>query len=334
MKGLYNIQSISLIIFLSGLLPGCSIFENSNKNQLTGDAGIALKYPGDVNIESHPEVLFASGFEEGFSGWTRYNEKVSVIGHDPENIFGGNSYLQTTATRGVNTGGDVVFKLPQGVDKLHLRFYTKFHKNTVMPHHFVKIRAFYPDPYWGNAGKKPRGDEAFWTGIEPNAKRTWQFYTYWHEMHSWQTREGKPDPERGDNPYYGNVFRADRQQSFERDEWICVEAMMKANTPGKTDGEMAFWINGVKQGEWKPGTPEGVWRNDKFITAVEENSTARPFEGFNFRSDERVKINEISLQWYVSEKFAEKGSAEKNIVFFDDVVVATEYIGPKQKEGH
>ena len=41
--------------------------------------GIAQKYPLDNNIESHPSVIFASGFENGFEEWDRYNPKVSEI---------------------------------------------------------------------------------------------------------------------------------------------------------------------------------------------------------------------------------------------------------------
>lgn len=303
--------------------------EESEEENIENE-GLASQYPGDANIKEDSKVIFASGFEDGFEGWTKYNDKVSEIKADSENANFGSRYLQTTATRGVDTGGDVVFKLPEGVDQLYLRFYTKFHENTVMPHHFVKIRAFYPDPYWGNAGQRPKGDEAFWTGIEPINDRTWNFYTYWHEMHSWQTTRGDPDPEKGDKPYYGNVFRPASMKSFERDEWICVEAMMKANTPGESNGELAFWINGVKQGEWKRGSPDGVWKNDKFINSISDDPESAPFEGFNFRSDNRVKISEISLQWYVSKERAQEGATDKNIIFFDDVVIATEYIGPKE----
>lgn len=323
-------RKISIVLAIVIITTGCSGLSGT-KTKSEKSSGIASAYQGDTDIAKDPDVIFASGFEEGFNGWTKYNQKVSEVVNDAGEALGGDYYLRTTATRGVNTGGDVVFKLEEGVDQLYLRFYTKFDKNTVMPHHFVKIRAFYPDPYWGNAGQKPKGDEAFWTGIEPNKERTWQFYTYWHDMHSWQTWEGVPNPERGDNPYYGNVFRPDNQAPFEREEWICVEAMMKANTPGKSDGEMAFWINGVKQGEWKTGTPAGVWRGDKFLTKTNEDLELKPFEGFNFRTRERVKINEISLQWYVSERVAKDGATDKNIVYFDDVVVATDYIGPKIK---
>ena len=292
--------------------------------------GIATEYAGDKGIDEHPDVIFASDFENDFEGWSKFNPKVSQILENETISHCGAKVLQTTASKGENTGGDVIFKFPEDQDEIYLRFYTKFHKETVMPHHFVKIRAFKPDPYWGNAGQRPNGDEAFWTGIEPSRKQTWQFYTYWHKMRSWQTYEGVPDTSRGPNPYYGNLFHPPDQQPFEREEWICVEAYVKANTPGKSDGEMAFWINGDKIGEWKPGTPTGTWRGVRFVTAGEENLDPKPFEGFEFRSDSTVKISEISLQWYVSKQRAEEGNADENIVYFDDVVIASEYIGPRR----
>ena len=42
-----------------------------------------------------------------------------------------------------------------------------------------------------------------------------------------------------------------------------------------------------------------------------------------------MKINQVSLQWYVSEERANEGAAEKNIVYFDDIVLARKYIGLK-----
>jgi len=34
------------------------------------------------------------------------------------------------------------------------------------------------------------------------------------------------------------------------------------------------------------------------------------------------------LQWYVSKRVAKKGRSDKNIVYFDNLVIATKYIGP------
>jgi hypothetical protein len=288
--------------------------------------GIAKDYLNDVNIQSDPDVIFASDFENGFDGWSGYNVNVSEIISHTDSAFSGNNVLKSTATRGVNTGGDVDYVISPGQTQIYLRFYTKLDKNTVNPHHFVKIRAITPG-FWPRAGQKPPGDKAFWTGIEPLRDRTWNFYTYWHEMHSWQTREGDTDGR--PNPYYGNVFHVPGQTPFEKGEWICVEAMVKANTPGKYDGEKAFYINGELIGHWKKGEPRGEWRNDKFVIG---GMDARPFEGFNWRTVEDVKINMIKLQWYISNPHLEKATQDANSVYFDNIVVATKYIGPMYDE--
>jgi hypothetical protein len=311
----------------------CSICCCSRKKKIKSETGLAAKYPGDKGIEKNPAVIFASGFEEGFDGWTEYKENISVIVKDPDIVHSGSACLQSTATRGKDTGGDVVFRFPRPVDQLYLRFYCRFHKDTVMPHHFVKLRAI-PRGFWPNAGRRPPGDKAFWTGIEPTSKRTWHFYTYWHKMNSWQNWGGMPNnPPDGDGrSFYGNSFTPDDQKPFEREQWICVEAMIKANTPGKLDGEQAFWIDGQKIGHWKPGSPVGTWAKDKFVTSGPSNKDPKPFEGFDFRLVDSVKLNQFSLQWYISERVAEGGEAVKNSVYFDDVVVATEYIGPRVEE--
>ncbi len=309
-----------LILTLAFLFAGATAQGNaSGKNQ----EGIAKNYLHDKNIQSNPAVIFASGFENGFEGWTAYNEKISEIITDPKAAFSGSKVLKSTATRGVNTGGDVDYKIVPGQDQIYVRFYTKLDENTVIPHHFVKIRAI-KEGFWPNAGQKPPGDKAFWTGIEPLPDHTWNLYTYWHDMHSWQSREGKPDGR--PNPYFGNVFRVPGQEPLKKGEWICVEAMMKANTPGQNDGEQAFWINGVKIGHWKKGEPMGEWRNDRFVIG---GDNPKPFEGYNWRTAEDVKINMIKLQWYISKEHMErkKATQDDNSVFFDNVVVATEYIG-------
>ena len=287
--------------------------------------GIAKSYLNDLNIQSDPAVLFASGFEEGFAGWSAFNNKVSEIISHPDSSVSGNNVLKTTATRGKNTGGDVDYKIKPEQTQIYLRFYTKLDRNTVSPHHFVKIRAI-TEGASTSAGQKPLGDKAFWTGIEPLANNTWNFYTYWHEMHSWQSWNGASDGR--PNPYYGNVFTVPGQTPFKKGEWICVEAMVKANTPGQYDGEQAFWINGEKIGHWKAGEPLGAWRGDKFVINYGDNP--QPFEGFNWRTSEDVKINQIKLQWYISDEHMIKKNAtqDANSVFFDNVVVSTKYIGP------
>jgi hypothetical protein len=226
------------------------------------------------------------------------------------------------AIRGETTGGNVTRFFPEGVDQVYLRFYCRFHKDAVIPHHFVKIRAIRPGVE-SHAGHRPPGDGAFWTGIEPVRDRTWQFYTYWHKMRP--SRQGETE---ADSVYYGNRMIMQGQTPLERERWICVEAMLKANTPGQSDGEQAFWIDGELIGWWKPGSPMGGYRGSHFVTPAPAGMTSIPFEGFDFRSDPEVKINQVALQWYVTERYARHGESDRNIVYFDDVVIATEHIGP------
>jgi len=58
-----------------------------------------------------------------------------------------------------------------------------------------------------------------------------------------------------------------------------------------------------------------------------------PFEGFRWRTHADLKINFFWLLFYVTENAGRQNrvTAEKeNRVWFDDIVVATEYIGPTQ----
>lgn len=302
----------------------------------TGTGGIAAQYPHDRGIEGHPSVIFASDFENEFRGWTRWKKGgIHEIVADGAIAHSSGKCLRATATRGKDTGGDCVFKLPKAVDKIHLRFYCKFHTDTVIPHHFVKLRAHAPTArLGGNAGKRPKGDWAFWTGIEPIKKHTWHFYTYWHQMRSWNNPDGTPKggPEGNGRSFYGNSFNPDDQKPFKMNQWICVEAMMKANTPGQSDGELAFWIDGKKIGHWKPGSPVGSWIRDRFVTSGPYNKVKKPFKGFDFRTSADVMFHEIALQWYVSARTAKDAKVDRNICYFDDVVVATEYIGPRVEQ--
>ncbi len=330
----YFATIISLIIVC---LSGCDLFGPKNKSsdkstELLGEGdGIASQYPRDRNIQEHPSVIFASGFENNFQGWTYVDEEATIIREDDSLSQSGNKFLQITATKGENVGGKLIYEFPENKEKdeAFFRFYVKFDEDTIMPHHMNKIRALKPDPYYPNAGQRPEGNEAFWTGIEPSSQGKWHFYTYWHKMRSWQTPGGESDPERGSNPYYGNVFEPPGQEPIKRDEWICVEAYIKANTPGKSDGAMAFWIDGEKRGEWRPGHPEGTWLRGTFYTSGPYNTDPKPFEGFNFRADSTVKINSVLLEWYLSHEHAQDSPSDQNIVYFDDIVVATEYIGPQ-----
>lgn len=295
--------------------------------------GLASAYPGDRGLAGHPSVRFTADFEDGLRGFQVRHRGIFTVVDDRQFAHGGQRCVQATATRGVDHGGEITLVLPKGEDRLFVRFYCRFAEDTVWPHHFVKLRAL-AKGFDGEAGKAPPGDQGFWTGIEP-LRGTWRFYTYWHAMRGWNNPG--PVPGRNDdgtettaaNDFYGNSFTPDGQDPVPKDRWICVEAMLQANTVGKHDGAMAFWIDGKEVGRYGPGVPVGCWRRNVFVTSGPNCKDPRPFSGFDFRTVPELKVNEVALLWYVSDEYAAKGTAERNRVWFDDVVVATEYIGPK-----
>ena len=192
------------------------------------------------------------------------------------------------------------------------QFYVKFEADHSPVHHFVHMGGYYPPTTWpqGGAGSRPAGNERFTTGIEPIGDSwSWDFYTYWMHM------RGYADP----RYFWGNTFHPDPPAPVRRGEWICVELMMKVNDPVDSyNGEQAFWINGEKIHHLGKGFPNGYWIWDKFYPHADSSA----FEGFQWRNDERLKINFFWLLYYMT---GETDKIER--VYFDDVVVSTAYIG-------
>ena len=143
----------------------------------------------------------------------------------------GKRCLQVEAHLGQDTGGGLT-KWFEPAETVFIRFYTRFDPACDYVHHFVTLRAnkgLQGGDRWsgfGGAGIKPEGTERFSTAIEPwgdwgrwPAPGRWNFYSYWHEMEA--PRTGK---------YWGNSFIVPTARHSAR-RWICVEFMLKHNTP-------------------------------------------------------------------------------------------------------
>jgi hypothetical protein len=195
-------------------------------------------------------------------------------------------------------------------------------------HHFVHLGGYRPATNWpqGGAGERPRGDERFTVGIEPwgqhgkwPAPGGWNFYPYWSEMKA-----------SGDRKYWGNAIPPVSPALIPRDQWQCVEIMLKCNTTGDArDGELALWLDGKLTANILPGTPRGEWTGMGF-QPLQEGGT--PFEGFRWRTTPELKVNFFWLLFYVTENATRQAGIKDpnpvNRVWFDDVIVATSYIGP------
>ncbi len=226
----------------------------------------------------------------------------------------GSQSLMMTFTPGDNSSIYLYKMLEEGYDSLFARFYVKFSIGHSPIHHFVHMGGYNPPSRWpmGNAGIKPTGNDRFTTGIETyGGNWSWDFYTYWMHMRGFAT----PDI------YYGNMFNPTPPADVIKGEWICVELMMKMNDPiDSFNGEQAFWINGEKIQHLGQGFPNGYWIWDKFNPQPD----SLPFEGFQWRNDADLKINYFWLLYYMSKGI----EGHIDTVYFDDVVVSTEYIGP------
>lgn len=298
--------------------------------------GLAAKYPGDVGIEHDPAVVFAENFEIGGieelgKRWSEVSNKdgqVLAFSGDVPSGSRGRRSLQMTGTLGKNSGGHLYTVLKPGLDQAYLRFYTKFAADHAYEHHFVELGGYHPPTPWPNprAGTRPNGNDRVMVFIDPIGwygryppPGIWGLYTYWHEMKV--SADGK---------YWGNVLSPAQPAPIPRDRWLCVELMVKLNSaPEKADGELALWIDGQRVMHFAKDMRRGPWSGMGF-NLVEQGG--EPFEGLRLRTSNDLKINHLWLEHYVDEGAQQQNRLANptriNRVWFDDIVVSTQYVGP------
>jgi hypothetical protein len=277
-------------------------------------AGLAAKYPGDRGIEKDAAVLFADDFEAGrLDKWDERRGDVTITDERPS---AGRRCVRMGMRRGENTGGHTIKWFLPGADTVYARFYVRFSPDYQYDHHFVTLLANQRSNKWsafGKAGLSPDGTY-YSSGMEPWF--AWgknpppgevNLYSYYLDM----------EPDRKMNKYWGNAFfppgpgkgsaAGTRRVIPPRDKWQCWEFMIRANSaPDGADGAQAMWIDG------------------KLIGA---------FTGIRWRSDRDLKVNALWLQHYGYDEGdpTKEYWKKEQAVWFDNVVVATDYIGPMQR---
>ncbi len=81
----------------------------------------------------------------------------------------------------------------------------------------------------------------------------------------------------------------------QRDRWYCYEQMVRINTVGKNDGEVKVWVDGALVADWT---------------------------NLEIRKADALKIDRAFLCLHAIK------SARINKKWYDNAVIATEYIGP------
>ena len=298
----------SLVLFaLSGIALAGERFPNvAESSKLPTGPGFAARFIADHDAAGHSAVIFADNFEVGDLG-ERWDEKGAGKGKalslaPSETPECGKRCMKVEAKLAENQG-DGLTKWFEPAASVFVRFYVRFDPNCDYVHHFVTLRANKgqrgADKWsgFGAAGKKPTGDERFSTALEP-----WGDWAKlaapgkWNFYSYWHEMDISPD-----GNYWGNQFFPREQPVIIKNQWICAEFMLKHNTPGQPDGEQAFWIDGHLLGHWR---------------------------GINWRKNETLKANALTLESYVTDRWTKN---PVNTVYFDNLIIAREYIGPAGK---
>jgi hypothetical protein len=300
---------------------------------------ISAQYPRDVGIAADPRVLFASDFEDGLTGWTRYTnntDHITVL-TDAALAHAGTRFLRAQVTRtqlaaNANISANAQYDFATRVPEVYWRFHARFVGQTASPHHWVRVGAGTPSYQSdGLANTVPPGNQGFWFDLDASQGKTFAFYAYWYEMRSGRCNDGSATPgcagDQGTTYYYGNNFNPAGQTAFAADSWFCLEIRAKANTVGQSDGELALWKDDALVGEYKPGTPRGRWLRDNFYSWGQYFIDEQAFEGFDFRSDANVLLKRVTLDAYYQVDTLPASAPAAQVILYDDVVIATSRIG-------
>jgi hypothetical protein len=284
-----------------------------------GDVGIAAQYPGDVGIDADSAVLFSDDFEsytqssELDSKWTYfYQTQLVAITTDPANVYAGSQALEFTIPQQDAELSDGVDKdISPEQDVLHLRFYSKFmppYDVVGSSHNGGGISAHYFGPNnQATPGVPADGANKFlvnlenWRGEAATASPgQLNVYVYHPEQRSqWGDHfypTGLVNPNTSLPFDFGPDFVSRPDVVQELDRWYCYELMVQANTPGLRDGRIAAWLDGV---------------------------LVMDFMNLRLRDVDTLTINRVGIGLHIGSN--PNGESRK---WYDNVVVATSYIGP------
>jgi hypothetical protein len=238
-------------------------------------SAISDAYPRDRGIEHDANVIFATGFESPFwrSAWSyitpasRADAITRDAAHKFEPIAG--AALRVAIPRGSSVGLDMGYnfldKLGKEPEEIYFRYYLRFGDDWIPTADGGKLPG--PAGTYGRAG---------WGGRKANAREGWS-------LRGAFLRASSPaNPLHGRVPIGTYAYHAGAEDFFgdewdwnlasqllERNRWYCLEQHLRMNTPGKRDGLLRAWIDGVlafdKSDVYLRDTPliriEKIWMN-------------------------------------------------------------------------
>lgn len=304
-----NVRVASLVLPLVACFGIIGYSQSSAPPSLPeGNVGIAASYPNDAGITADPKVLFADAFE-GYTSISQFTSsgnysnyyQSSNLALDTTTFFRGTKALRIRMpSTGIEVSNALVKRISPTRDSLFMRVYARYAPNYAgvnAAHNPLRISGAYTGP-----GRRPNGTDFFLVNIEHSkwGSEAEPGYTHAYVYHPEQ------DDVYGEH-WYSDGIVSNGAQSFgphfisrprvipQRGEWISYEVLVQLNTPGIRDGRVAVWQDGKLIADWV---------------------------SLRFRDVSTVKIDEIQLE------NGGQGSAQQNDKWYDNLVLATSYIGP------
>jgi hypothetical protein len=287
-----------------------------------GNTGIASQYANDAGIASHPAVLFHDDFENqtGISSlqqnWNAgvWQPGLVRIATEPGNFHGGSKAVEFTLPPSSTELGDACSRwISPTQDVVFLRFYAKYPSNFNVPvasrHDGGEISAGYFVGGMATPGVPANGTNKYlanfecfpWDTAVPTPGML-SIYIYWPEQFGNYGDNFFPSGTVIPNSYirsgaatFGPTFVSRPDVVPPLGSWHCYEYMLQANTPGLRDGRIACWFDG---------------------------NLIADFPNLRFRDIASLKIDHVAIGLFLG------SNGQENKKWYDDVVVATSYIGP------
>jgi len=292
-----------------------------------GNTGIASQYANDAGIASHPNVLFHDNFENqtGVSSlqqnWNAgvWQSSLVTITTAPANVHAGSKAVELTLPpSSTELGNGLCRWIAPTQDVVFLRYYSKYPINFNVPvasrHDGGEISAGYFVGGMATPGVPANGTNKYLANVEcfpwDTAVPTpgyLSIYIYWPEQFGNYGDNFFPSGTVIPNSYarsgaatFGPTFvpRPDIVPTL--GAWHCCEYMLRANTPGLRDGRIACWLDG---------------------------NLIADFPNLRFRDIASLKIDHVAIGFFLG------SNTQENKKWYDDVVVATSYIGPMSSTG-
>lgn len=265
------------------------------------EQGLAAGFHADAAIASHPSVVFATGFEsrDWQDEWSTDKPQIGAerVSRDQRNLLKplSGQALKVTIEKGKKTGLNLLYRFREKTgsepDAIYFRYYLRLGDNW-------KPRVSGKLP--GLAGTYNHGG---WGGRRSDGTNGWSArgrYSVSSTLAKGEYALGSYVYHAGMSKKYGSGWGWNLGPTgvIKKNQWYSIEQYVKLNSPGRHNGELKAWLDGVPVFERKD---------------------------LRFRDTDDLRIETLWMNVYHG---GTKKAPQDISVYIDNVVIAHDYIGP------